>query len=192
MTVIAADNFNRANGAPGANWTAVINSFTIVSNAIDGTNGADYNVMYWNADAFPDDQYSQLKISAATDGGPAARITGTNLATAKLYYIDARTGSDRLLKLILGTETQIASLPTYLANDIAKLHPTGTSIQAYKNGIANGSPATDSAAPTGSAGVAMFSAGAAYEDWEGGTPTPPIPPLRIARIMAPQQRMAVT
>lgn len=173
MALPATDNFNRANGAPGANWTAIINSFTIISNTIDGVNGADYNVMKWSADAFPDDHYAQLKISAATDGGPAVRITGTNLATAKLYYIDARTGSDRLLKLILGTETSIGALSTYAGNDIAKLTAIGTTIQAYKNGIANGSPITDSAATTGSAGVGMFSAGSAYDDWEGGDFGPP-------------------
>ena len=57
-----SDNFNRADGGIGANWT-VQDSETpqIVSNQIDGANFTADAVAFWNVDSFGANQYSKIK-----------------------------------------------------------------------------------------------------------------------------------
>ena len=57
----ASDNFNRADGGLGANWTAISDgAMAISSQAVIGTVGATTGDI-WTASAFASDQYSQIR-----------------------------------------------------------------------------------------------------------------------------------
>ncbi len=59
------DNFNRANGSVGSNWTDNTNSYTVVSNQLNVGNGG---TLYWNAASFGANQevYVTFKAIAAS------------------------------------------------------------------------------------------------------------------------------
>jgi hypothetical protein len=65
------DNFTRADGALGANWTpgveAGLSTPVLFSNAVSGVVSA-YNTAYWNATQFPPDQeaYFTIPLTATT------------------------------------------------------------------------------------------------------------------------------
>ena len=89
-----SDDFNRANGAPGANWTA-INSGTwaIASNALTQSNTAGaYRGLRWNGGAFAsNDFYARVTARAPADQGFGVLVrcptTGTALADIDGYAI---------------------------------------------------------------------------------------------------------
>ena len=61
----ASDNFNRADGALGANWTkppASQNNLVIVNNQVGVDVEDTHNYAFWSADSFSQDQYSQVRI----------------------------------------------------------------------------------------------------------------------------------
>ncbi len=61
------DNFNRANGAIGANWSGGATHYTIASNQLDNLTGGD---IYWNSTtAFGADQEVYIKLAAIDTSG---------------------------------------------------------------------------------------------------------------------------
>ena len=68
-SVVATDNFNRADGALGANWAEAATAYTdnqpvISSNEVMSGGGGSYdNASYWSANSFANAQYSKAKIS---------------------------------------------------------------------------------------------------------------------------------
>lgn len=193
MALPATDTFDRADGTGlGASWTVINGNFSIVSNQAQGTVSVDYNLVYWSADAAPNDQYSQLVAVAigADGGGPACRMSGTSFATASYYNIAAFSGSaDTVLKVVAGVETSLGSVTSDYANgDLPKISAIGTVVTAYKNGTANGA-FSDAAISTGQFGMMNWNnIGYLFNDWEGGDPSAMPVPTR-SRKLATQQRM---
>src|SRR5208337_4119493 len=65
----AADNFNRADGSLGANWTAISDGgMAIASQQVIGTAGVVTGDM-WTAQAFNSDQYSQVQVTSTPMSG---------------------------------------------------------------------------------------------------------------------------
>src|ERR1051326_9598517 len=69
-------NFNRANGALGANWTNNLNSSTIASNVVVGTVGTD-NLSSYTAQNLGTDHYAQvtLAVSSSDNSAPCVRMS---------------------------------------------------------------------------------------------------------------------
>lgn len=173
MTVLATDNFNRANAANlGANWsipTADANAIPISGN--EAANGTFPGVEYYSAVAWPNDQYAQVvhkTVSTTTDSGmgPAVRVT----AGGNLYLLQGTTVETRVYKRVSGVYTQLGTDgPAMATNDVAYIEVQGTTIIAKKNGTnICGSPITDSAIATGNAGLWTTNIANSVDDWEGG------------------------
>ena len=88
----AADNFNRADGALGANWTAISDgAMAIASQQVVGTAGKTTGET-WSASAFTSDQYSQVQVtSTPLSGGQwigaAVRVQGSGqTGYVGIYY----------------------------------------------------------------------------------------------------------
>src|SRR3984893_19226961 len=61
----ASDNFNRANGSLGPNWTNISDGgLAIVSQAVGGTASAGLTGDTWNAGTFTSHQYSQIEVTS--------------------------------------------------------------------------------------------------------------------------------
>lgn len=165
MALPASDNFNRANANPiGGNWTGVTNNMKIVSNAAQGTNGGAFNSAYWNADAFANDQYSQVTVATSVDGGPAVRLSGTN----NWYFFEGKTpGNSQIGKIVAGAQTNLQAVAAAASGSVLKINVVGTTIQVFKGGVQQGTDQSDSSLASGSAGLADFAGATVFDDWSG-------------------------
>jgi len=170
MSVLATDNFNRSDGAAGANWTTVDHfsggaGMVIDSNNLRG-NGATWCFGYYSGVATPD-QHHYSQVLAPTSGlyyGPAVRCSGTDGSTAN--WVGWHNNGE-IWKSVNGITTQIGTAATFTTNDIVKLEANGTSYTPYKNGVA-GTPVTDSSLSGGTFGVFAYSVSGRFDDFEGG------------------------
>lgn len=171
MALPATDNFNRANGGTGANWTTQINAGAIVSNAWQGPGGA-FGYEYWNADSFPDDQYGQGVLglagvaSSQQYAGITLRAAGTG-ASFDNYFIYADNNNIYIGKNVAGSFTLLQTISGESTNgDTYKATVESSTIKAYRSGVQIGSDQTDAAFTSGSVGVGGLSG--FLDDWEGG------------------------
>jgi len=171
----ASDNFDRANGATGSNWTVYENMAggggQIVSMAWGPAQAFDWREgQFWNATDFGEDQYSQArKVTTGTHIAVAVRCkVGTS--TRGYYYAWFNTGV--IEKGENGTVTTLTTTSTYTAADTVKLQVVGNVLTFYKNGASVGTY-TDTGTPLPSGGQPGLLSinmgdGARMDDWEGG------------------------
>lgn len=170
MALPATDNFNRADGGLGANWTTQDNAGVISSNTFLAAGSFGYQ--FWNADAFPDNQYGQAFFGpggAATQQyvGLTLRASGTGAGAYDNYFIYADAANIYIGKNVSGSFTLLqtitgegASLTTYKASI------EGSTIKVYKSGVQIGSDQVDATHTSGSVGIGGLSG--SLDDWEGG------------------------
>ena len=171
----ASDNFNRANGPLGANWTDISDGgLAISSNAVIGKAAALTGDM-WTANTFTSDQYSQVQVtSTQLSGGmwvgPAVRAQASGqTAYVGIYYWNSGSPVLELFKRISGGWTQIGS--TYSSGALA----AGTVLEVAAVGskvsfLLNGSTVisvTDTSVTGGAPGIMAFS-NATAGNWSGG------------------------
>jgi hypothetical protein len=195
VTALATDNFSAAvNGSElttwDSNWTYGTGSGPpnnqmngVTGGTIKPANDAADLGLYWNATTWPDDQYSQAKLTASATGysfadGPG--VSMRNSASANTRYriiINHITGSNNvdIAKRVAGTYTSIGGRNSGAWTDGATWYGEvqGTTLLVKLNGTQVGTSATDSAVTTGSAGLAFSSEGSgtptsSWDDWEGG------------------------
>lgn len=161
---MATDNFDRADGGLGANWTTLEGGFTITSNNARPTTGGANNTVYYSGVTLPDDQFSSCRIVAADDGGPICRVsTGPNyylgLVRASIVAIYKNVnGSFTLLDSAAGINTDVGHL--------ARLEAQGTAIRLYYNNVLLLN-VTDAALASGAGGIYNFgNGGGQYDDFE--------------------------
>ena len=181
----ATDAFTDADyvrlNAHGTSWTeqpSPAGALYILSNSIyGGTEQEGFN--YWNADAFSNDQYSQLTVILVSNSplhsvGPSVRVSSSAFTGYALVVYDADGGTTHhlvLKKALAGVVTDIhdESYTTY-ANDVVKLTAVGTILSAYVNAIKIFDH-VDADIAAGSAGVYhknTSSSACKGDDWEGG------------------------
>lgn len=170
----ATDNFNRANGGLGANWTQSpsLGALAITSNQVTGPSSTA-GAAWWNADAFNDDQYSQITLSDLVDDAPEV-IVRHQASESDFYSAQVQVGNQQVAyrRWNDGTPTQIGtsgggSAP-WVDGDTVRLEVTGTSLQAFRNGAAIGSPVTDSTYTSGAPGFYVLDNQDKVDDWIGG------------------------
>ena len=173
----ASDNFDRADGALGSNWTTVSGTGApkIVSNTLRvGTAGA-LSSAYWSASTFSSDQFAQASLpnSSGTQYGPgiAVRLSGSkgyflwygnSSNTVSLWRMDS-SSSWTLLK-------QSASLTVSPSSDVWKIQAVGSTISGYQNGKLV-VQATDANIKSGSPGVWLYYSSNQIDNWSGGDVT---------------------
>lgn len=166
MTVLATDNFTRADGAIGANWTenAVAGgNFVIASNQAACTAG-DLCIQIYTATAAPNDGYCEVTIGSIVEGssdngvGPVYRASSAALT---MYLVQGNIDETRLYKVVAGGFAQLGSDgPSVATGDILRLTCNGTSLTVTKNGTSI-ITATDAAIASGGAGMWGASTGTA-------------------------------
>lgn len=172
MALPATDNFNRTDGGLGSNWTAAYGALAILSNQVRPNNVGDEAGLYWNADTFAADQYSQATyaVAGANDAiGVAVRMSGSG-ATANYYMAYCDGATLYLGKVINGVWSQIGATDSgWAAGDLIRLEVEGTTLRV-KRGSTTRLTATDSSISSGSAGLAGYNAFSAgrIDNWEGG------------------------
>lgn len=179
MSLPATEAFTGADNTtpPNANWTNQDRTIEIASNQANAYDaaGGNYASGTWNADTPNADQYAQLVFKRVTaEGGPILRASGSGALTS-YYCLLGRNDLFRIYRIDNRGFTQLMDLGTSVANnDVAKLTIEGTTLKGYKNGVQQGSSATDStysaAGSFGLMGITNSTHGSGWlaDDWEGG------------------------
>ena len=174
----ASDDFNRANGGLGANWTAISDgAMSISSQQVIGTVGATTGATR-TAETYPSDQFSQIQVtSTALSGGQwiaaAVRMqsAGQN-AYAGLYYWNFGSPELMLFERSGGSWTQLGGVynsGALTAGTQLKLVAAGSTISFLQNGVQRLS-VTDTTLTGGAPGIIAFGNSTA-DNWSGGSGT---------------------
>lgn len=169
-----SDNFDRANGTLGANWTVFENMAggggQIISMAFAPAQASTWHEgAFWNANVIGENQYSQGR--RVTTGLYVAVAVRCKVGTAGRGYWYAWFNHGPLQKGENGTVTTLATISSYAANDVAKITVVGNVIEVFKNGVSQGTYTdTGTALPTGGQpGLLVFNMGdgCRIDDWQG-------------------------
>ncbi len=151
------DNFNRANGALGSNWSSSggAAAYTIVSNTAASSNAEVEEAVWWNATTFAADHFAEVTITTVSANafiGPAVRIS----SGGNYYGFYGDNSARYLIRVVGGTWTSLATTGTGFANgNVVRLEVEGTTLRAYINGVLWTST-TDSNLSSGSAGITSW------------------------------------
>jgi hypothetical protein len=176
----ASDNFARADGSLGPNWTDISDGgLAISSGAVIGKVGSVTGDA-WTANSFGGDQFSQVAVTSTqlTGGqwiGPAVRVQNSG-QNAYLGMYNWNSGSPQLIlfKRSGGGWAQISaavSISPLAAGTQLQLTAVGSAISLFENGIEVVS-ATDSSITGGAPGIMAYGNGQAGS-WSGGNAAPP-------------------
>ena len=174
----ASDDFNRANGGLGANWTAISDgAMAISSQAVIGTVGATTGEIR-TAESYTSDQYSQIAVtSTPLSGGQwvaaAVRLQASGKSGyAGLYYWNFGSPELMLFKRSGGAWAQLGS--TYSSGVLAagtqlEVTAVGSTISFLQNGVQRIS-VTDSSFTGGAPGIMAYGNSTA-DNWTGANAT---------------------
>lgn len=177
---MASDNFERANGGPGANWANAY-STTIPQicddgaggHGITGTAAADFSTAYYAGASWSATHSAEITaVNGASYQAPAVRVQ----ASGNQYYAYFNSGDVQFVSG--GSGTVIGTRSTWTTGDAAKIAISGSTITVYKNGVQNGATITDSNLSGGAPGIAFYGNAAiadlfvATGEAVGGTGTP--------------------
>jgi Putative esterase len=173
----ASDDFNRANGSLGGNWTDDTDAgMTISSQVIVGTQGASTSGDMRTAEAYNNNQFSQIQVtSTQLTGsqwiGPAVRMSnGGQDGYAGIYYWN--NGNPELMLFERTGTTWVQLGDSYFTSPLAagatlKLEVVGTTLSFLVNGVERVA-AYDNEYASGAPGIMMYGTGQA-DNWSGGT-----------------------
>jgi hypothetical protein len=171
----ASDNFNRANGGLGGNWTTVAgtNAPEIINNRVQVSSAANGHLhsAYWSADTFSSNHYAQGKFPNTASGccGPALAVRlaassgyilwrGNSATNVSIWRMDSSTSWSML--------TSSGSL-TIANTDVWRLEALGATLRGYQNGNLV-IEATDATYTGGSPGIWLYYSSNQLDDWAGG------------------------
>lgn len=166
MAIPVADNFNRANGGLGANWSTITSRSApqIVGNLVEASavGAATDSAARWSADAFNADQFAQIAITTInTDVNKAVGLVVRAASAAQTYYKLTAKGPIalslvELVKTVAGVNTTLASgTEVFATGDLLRLAVTGSALVASKNGTPI-LQTIDSGIATGNPGIYLF------------------------------------
>jgi hypothetical protein len=183
-SVVATDNFNRANETNLVNppWDSPAGTagLKLASNVVTPNSlAADETAIYVNA-IWPDNQYSQVQVTITSDGTPTMGIgVGVRMGTApagyRLVVNDIGAQNVNLGKSTgAGFTSLLSAATTYAAGDTYMLQVSGSILKVFKNGVQIGSDVYDTALQSGKAGIYYSSTAisASVDNWEGGAMDP--------------------
>ena len=140
---LASDNFTRANGGLGANWTTTtgLNAPAIVSNQAQASvtsaaSAASYTGRTWNANHWAQITMVSVANSNCYQGIFLRGQTGAN-TNYRVYVVGppGATAVVNISKSVAGAFTALNNLTfTLAANDVLLASVIGTTISAYQNG----------------------------------------------------------
>ena len=175
--VSASDNFNRADGALGAGWTAISDgAMSISSQQVDRDGRGRPRVTSGRRRRIPADQFSQIQVtSTPLSGGQwvaaAVRVqNGGQNAYAGLYYWNFGSPELMLFKRSGGAWTQLGA--TYNSGTLAagtqlQVVAVGSTISFQQNGVQRIS-VTDTSFTGGAPGIMAYGNSTA-DNWSGGS-----------------------
>jgi hypothetical protein len=171
-----SDNFNRANGGLGSNWTTVSGTTApqIVNNTVQPGSAGTLNSAYWSANTFDGNQYAAASFpnSSGANYGPAIAVRLSNSKGYFLWYgnSDSTVSIWRMDSSSSWTQLSASAKLTVAATDVWQLQAVGSTLTGYQNGK-QVVTATDTNYTTGAPGIWMYYATNQITNWSGGDVT---------------------
>ena len=169
-----SDNFDRADGSLGANWTTVSGTAApmIVSNNLRVGTASAVNSAYWSASTFGGDQFAQASLpnSSGTQYGPGIAV---RLSSTKGYFLWYGNSSNTVSLWRMDSSSswaqlkQSAALTVSRSSDVWMIRAVGSTISGYQNGKLV-VQATDTKITSGSPGVWLYYPSNQIDNWSGG------------------------
>ena len=172
----ASDNFNRADGGLGANWTTVAGTVAppIKGNKINlEDESAGLHSAYWSAVSFTSDQYAQATFPNTPNGtnfGPGIAVRLADSRGYLLWWGNSQNTMSIWRMDSASTWTQIANSSndlTISTSDVWKFEAVGSNLVGYQNGTIV-VKTTDTTYTGGSPGVWLYYPANQLDDWSGG------------------------
>lgn len=175
MSVLFTDDFNRANGGLGANYTLISSALAIVSNQVTGIAATNCS-SYWNGGTPIADCYAKLKIQTIPSG--ATDSTGLFLrfdpATFNGYAFEFFNGVCRIIRLDAGVSTGLTTLGSNPTNgQVVKLEIVGSQLRCYYDAVLIGSATDATYSAAGRSGLFVIGSAPVIDDYEVGTSANP-------------------
>ena len=177
LAATASDDFNRADGSLGANWTDVSDGgLAVTSQAVAGTKASANSGDMWSAGTFTSDQFSQVAVTSSqlTGGqwiGPMVRAQNGGLSGyVGIYYWNGGNPVLMLFKRVGGNWSQLGS--SYSSGPLAagarlEVTAAGSTISFLLNGVTRIS-VTDTSLTGGAPGIMSYGTGQ-VDNWSGGS-----------------------
>ncbi len=188
-----SDNFDRANGAPGANWTIVNGgTWAIASNALtQGQVTGVYRGLRWNGGAFASaNLYARVTARTSADRGFGVLVrcptTGTAEADIDGYAIVGFAGDQWYrVEFTNGSDAGYIGLGGTVAantNYTIEVRADGSTITVYVDGVQQ-AQWTDTTYTTGGAMLVTFGSTATFDNFEAAdiAASPSLIPTQITR-----------
>jgi hypothetical protein len=166
------DNFNRANGAIGSNWTLEQNGFNVSSNQIVGSTGGASNTAFWNSNAFAPGQFAQVTITSlnGTTDFPGVTVLASGSGGSSTYYDCVENSTNIFMqRVVSATTTNLTNAAsTGTPGDVLRLEVTPSgALTCYKNGVSTLTQ-TDTTVTSGAPGLIVSGNVATMDNWSGG------------------------
>jgi putative esterase len=168
-----SDNFSRANGGLGSNWTTVSGTTAprIVNNTVQPGSAGTLNSAYWSANTFGGNQYAAASFpnSSGTNWGPAIAVRLSNSTGYFLWYGNSASTVSiwRMDSSSSWTQLKASATLTIAATDVWQLQAVGSTLTGYQNGK-QVVTTTDTHYTTGAPGIWMYYAANQITNWSGG------------------------
>jgi len=177
--IAASDNFNRADGGLGANWTEPLaseNNLVIVNNQVGVDVENSHNYAFWSANSFSQDQYSQVRISNV---GPWNGVIVRAQPIIDRFYLAFVFGvndyriylrKDGLYYFLSSGNTETWAAGDIIGLEAAGLNPVQLTLLRNGNPVLTYTDTTENLVG-GSPGIGIYSPSGyhlAIDDWEGG------------------------
>jgi len=173
----ASDDFNRADGSLGANWTDMsVGGLKISSQVAVGKSSSAESGDMWAGSSFGGDQFSQITLTSAQPAGGqwiAAVVRAQNSGLtgyAGLYFWNYGSPELMLFKRSSGNWTQLGgtySSGVLPAGTQLQIKAVGSTISFLQNGVQRLS-VTDTSITGGAPGIMAYGTTAA-DNWSGGS-----------------------
>lgn len=168
------DNFNRADGALGANWTdTTTGSFLIASNAVKANaTPTTYSLSYWNANTVVANQYSQVDLVTNTVSQYVGVGVRLQTGAPSGYFLQlGDTDTCYVQRIDNGTPVALAQTSGCTTGHTYRLTALGSQLTVTKDGTTILGPVVDTTYATGRVGLMGFgdSASATIDNWQGGS-----------------------
>lgn len=169
MSTLFTDNFNRANGGLGANWTSLGGAGTISSNqyACPGTAGADYYNGGTPGAAAWTSANAATRVSAANYHGIFLRF---DTALFNWYEVNWDTSNARIVRVDGGVGTTLGATITPPSNgDVVRIEMRGSTISVYYNDTLQTTRTDSTYTASGRAGIIALGTAGRLDDFSTGT-----------------------
>jgi hypothetical protein len=176
----STDNFNRANGAIGSNWTqppASGATLNVSSNTVVASTTSTFCVAFWNGATFADDQYSQAKVTqiSGSAGEAPGLIVRAKTGVDQCYVMFPTSAGEKIFTYSGGSYTEIATTggANVVNGNVIKFEALGSAgsvtLNVYRNGSLLLTTTTGTVYTGGSPGINIIATTGtpSLDDWEG-------------------------